>query len=223
VNRVVLAGVVVVAGAAAVGAAAGLAGRSASATPPSIPTSTSQVVDGLKGDAVWAPGKRPAPGFTLTDQSGRKVSLSALDNRPVLLTFLDATCRNQCPIAGRQLGDAVSRLHGTEPPAIVVVDVNPLEDTPANERAFAAHQHWTGTRWYWLNGSRAKLSAVWKTYGIEVVTKRYIVQGSAPIVNVTHTIAVYLVSGGDVRAAFLPPLEPNEVAGDVRVLEGSGA
>jgi len=221
VNRVVLVGVMVASGAAAVGAAAGLAARSQSATPAT--TSSTRTVGGLTGGAVWRAGQRPAPDFTLRDQTGSKVSLSALDGRPLLLTFLDATCRNQCPIAGRQLGDAVHRMHVTKPPAILVVDVNPLEDTPANERAFAAHQRWAHVPWHWLNGSRAELSAVWKKYGIQVITKRYLVQGEKPVINVTHTIAVYLIDRGDVRAAFLPPLEPSQVAQDVRVLEGSGA
>ena len=57
-----------------------------------------------------------------------------------------------------------------------------------------------------------------------MITKRYLVPGSKPVINVTHTIAVYLVDRhGDERAAFLPPLEPAQVAGDVRTLEGAGA
>lgn len=223
-NRVVLAGVVVVAGAAAVGAAAGLAGRSESATPGTTTASTTQSAGGLRADAVFAAGSRPAPAFTLRDQNGRSVSLRSLDQRPVLLTFLDSRCKNQCPIEGRQLTEAVQRLHGARPPAIVVVGVNPLQDTPSSERKFAKEQGWGNLPWYWLSGSRAALAPVWKKYGIQVITKRYIVPGSKPVINVTHTIAVYLVDRkGDERAAFLPPLEPAEVARDVRTLEGAGA
>jgi protein SCO1 len=225
VNRVVLAGVVVVAGAAAVGAAAGLASRSDSATPGTTsPTNSIQTVAGLKGDAVFAPGQRPAPAFTLRDQTGRTVTLHSLDNRPLLITFLDSRCKNQCPIEGRQLTQAVDRMHGAEPPAIVVVGVNPLQDTPASEQKFAKEQGWSKLPWYWLSGTRAALAPVWKKYGIQVITKRYIVPGTKPVINVTHTIAVYLVDRhGDERAAFLPPLVPAQVAEDVRRLEGSGA
>lgn len=222
-NRVVLAGVAVVAGAAAVGAAAGLAGRSESATPGTT-SQTTMSAGGLQGDAVWPSGTRPAPAFTLRDQNGRSVSLRSLGRRPVLLTFLDSRCKNQCPIEGRQLTDAMRSLHGAQPPAIVVVGVNPLQDTPASERAFAKEQGWSKLPWYWLSGTRAALAPVWKTYGIQVMTKRYIVPGSKPVIDVTHTIAVYLVDrNGDERAAFLPPLVPAQVARDVRTLEGAGA
>src|SRR5436305_4135852 len=33
---------------------------------------------GLRGDAVWASGSRPAPAFALTDQSGHRVSPASL-------------------------------------------------------------------------------------------------------------------------------------------------
>ena len=76
-----------------------------------------------------------------------------------------------------------------------------------------------------MNPLRVKsISISVRKYGIQVITKRYLVPGSKPVINVTHTIAVYLVDRhGDERAAFLPPLEPAQVAGDVRTLEGAGA
>jgi cytochrome oxidase Cu insertion factor (SCO1/SenC/PrrC family) len=118
----------------------------------------------------------------------------------------------------------MSNLQGARPPAIVVVGVNPLQDTPASERAFAKESGWGNLPWYWLSGTHAELAPVWKKYGIQVITKRYIVPGAKPVINVTHTIAVYLVDrNGDERAAFLPPLVPTDLAHDVRTLEGSGA
>src|SRR5260221_14273419 len=40
----------------------------------------------------------PAPAFALRDQDGAVVSLQALRGRPVVLTLLDGTCTEQCPL-----------------------------------------------------------------------------------------------------------------------------
>ncbi|HEX5289314.1 MAG TPA: hypothetical protein VFX25_10610, partial [Streptosporangiaceae bacterium] len=40
----------------------------------------------------------PAPGFSLTDQNGRTVSLASLRGKVVLMTFLDPVCTSDCPI-----------------------------------------------------------------------------------------------------------------------------
>lgn len=41
---------------------------------------------------TWAAGRRAAPAFTLRDQVGRRVSLTAYRGRPVIVTFIDPLC-----------------------------------------------------------------------------------------------------------------------------------
>ena len=101
------------------------------------------------------PGARAAPAFTLRDQTGTPVSLAALRGRPVLLTFLDSQCTQQCPIQGRQLASILRRLPAAQRPVLVVVSVDPSGDTPASIRSAMAKWGLAGPwTWHWLNGSR---------------------------------------------------------------------
>ena len=49
---------------------------------------------------------RPAPGFTLTDQAGRALSLASLRGKVVVLEFMDPHCTDICPIVSREYVDA---------------------------------------------------------------------------------------------------------------------
>ena len=168
----------------------------------------------LHGQAVWAAGARPAPGFVLTDQKGAAISLAALRGRPVLLTFLDSRCQAECPVQGRQLGSILRALRPSQRPTLVVVSVDHAGDTPASiGHALAEWQlrgPWTT---YWLNGaSRARLAVVWRKYGVLVVPKSN---------DIMHSLALYLIDRrGDERTAYLFPFLPGFVQSDLARLAG---
>ena len=163
----------------------------------------------LHGQAVWAAGSRPAPGFALRDQSGVLVSLRALRGRTVLLTFLDSQCHSSCPIVGRQLGSVMRRLAAASRPVIVVVSVDPKGDTPLGIRHALAKWQLRGP-WalHWLNAStRGQLARVWSEYGVVVEPKSN---------DVVHSLALYLIDrGGDERTAYLFPFLPSFVQHDL--------
>lgn len=165
------------------------------------------------GQAKWSPGERRAPPFTLRDQSGRSVSLASLRRRPVLLTFFDSVCRDQCPVAGRDLGIMLRQMAPAERPTLVIVSVNPTGDTPQSIRRATAEWGLAGPwRWHWLRGTRADLAPVWADYGVTVdPTTR----------DVTHGMALYLIDRrGFQRTAYLFPFLPNFVERDLKVLAG---
>jgi len=195
--------------AAALGVAGGLLlrdlrGSTAATAVPALPS--------FHGQAVWKAGARPAPGFSLRDQSGALVSLASLHGRPVLLTFLDSQCKASCPIEGRQLAWILRRLPASQRPALVVVSVDRSGDTPAGiHRALAKwglRGPWTT---HWLNApTRAGLAAVWRAYGVTVEP------GSNDIV---HSLALYLIDQhGDERTAYLFPFLPSFVQADLQRL-----
>jgi protein SCO1 len=66
--------------------------------------------------------------FTMTDHLGNPVGLSNLKGGWSLLFFGFTTCPDICPTTLSVLNDAVSGLE--EPPAIVMVSVDPERDTP---------------------------------------------------------------------------------------------
>ena len=81
---------------------------------------------------LGSPINIPAPGFSLTDQYGRPVTLSGLRGKVVLLTFLDPVCVTDCPLIAQEFRQA-ARLLGaaTSQVELVAVDVNPLYNAAA--------------------------------------------------------------------------------------------
>lgn len=75
----------------------------------------------------------PAPTFALHDQNGEVVSLQALRGHPLVLTFMDATCTEQCPIMIQYLNWAAQQFMTPQQVAQVewvAISVNP-NNTPA--------------------------------------------------------------------------------------------
>jgi cytochrome oxidase Cu insertion factor (SCO1/SenC/PrrC family) len=112
----------------------------------------------------------PAPGFTLTSQYGRPVSLASLRGKVVLLTFLDPVCTTDCPIIAQEMRSADLLLGGragdTE---LVAVVANPTYTSTAYTRAFTSQENLSQVpNWLFLTGSLSRLADVWHRYGIEV-------------------------------------------------------
>jgi protein SCO1 len=165
----------------------------------------------MHGQASWPAGERRAPPLELRDQKRRVVSLAELRDRPVLLTFLDSRCEEQCPIEGRQLGIMLRGMAPADRPTLVIVSVDPAGDTPASVRQAMVEWRLAGAwRWHWLRGSKSELAAVWRDYGITV----------EPATNdIMHGLALYLIDRrGFERTGYLFPFLPNFVALDLRTL-----
>jgi len=130
------------------------------------PTAAPIIANAIDGDA--APLNFAAPGFTLSDQDGRSVSLASLRGKVVLLTFLDPVCTSDCPLIAQEFRAADQMLgtqtHGVEMVAIVA---NPVYRSDAYTRAFDAQEGLSRLpNWLFLTGSLSQLQQVWKSYGI---------------------------------------------------------
>lgn len=170
-------------------------------------------------DATWAAGSKPAPDFTLREENGAPVSLSAFRGRPVLLTFMDPQCTNQCPTEARTLEAVVARLPASVRPQIVAVSVNQWGDGRAQLRH--ADRTWGLRRnWHWAIGAPQALRRVWADYKIAVMDSPTKAKGVV-VHNVSHTAGVFVVDRkGDQRALFLDPFTAADVARAVRQLAG---
>jgi cytochrome oxidase Cu insertion factor (SCO1/SenC/PrrC family) len=123
-------------------------------------------------DGSSAPLNSPAPGFTLTDQAGSRVSLASLHGKAVLLTFLDPVCVTDCPLiaqefreAGRLLASQAQRVE------LVAVNLNPLYSDVSYLRAFDTEESLTAVPdWVYLTGAPAQLRPVWRAYGVDSQT-----------------------------------------------------
>jgi cytochrome oxidase Cu insertion factor (SCO1/SenC/PrrC family) len=165
----------------------------------------------LHGQASWSPGEQPAPAFELRDHEGTLVSFAALRDRPILLTFFDSQCVDQCPLMGRELAIMLRRMRSEDRPTLLIVSVNPAGDTPTSIRRALANWRLAGPwRLHWLRGTKSELAAVWRDYGVTVdPTTR----------TVTHGLPLYLIDGrGFQRTGYLFPFLPNFVALDLKTL-----
>jgi len=114
--------------------------------------------------------EQAAPGFTLTDQHGRRASLAGFRGKTVLLGFFDPRCTQVCPVIAQEL-IAADRDLGPRAASVVFVgvNVNPQAQSVAAVRHFTAvHGLARLPNWYFLTGPTRQLAPVWRDYGIEV-------------------------------------------------------
>jgi cytochrome oxidase Cu insertion factor (SCO1/SenC/PrrC family) len=132
---------------------------------PSADTIVATALDGPPASVNY-----PAPGFALTDQHGREVTLAGLRGRTVLLTFLDPVCTSDCPLiaqefreAGALLGDRSRQVE------LVAIVANPLYRSPAVVQAFDRQERLDQVpNWLYLTGGAAQLEHAWNAYGYPV-------------------------------------------------------
>ena len=164
---------------------------------------------GLAGGLVMKAHSVPAPDFTLRDQRGAIISLADLRGRVIALTFLDTQCLDLCPLQASLLGSVQTDLGSNANFSVVVVSVRPEADTPSNIAKFAS-AHGLGGNFFWLNGSRPQLSAVWNSYGVGV----QVANGA-----LAHSSVIYLIDrSGYERVGFADVPDLASVESDVRIL-----
>ena len=194
------------AGLAGCGGGSGAAAGKATGTASSSETAASTAV-------CCRPGLKPH-GFTLTDQYGRRVSLSALA-RPrgdPGLPLLDLEGDGAADRAAdpRRAG----RTDITPAVPALAISVDPTPDTPAHVRAFLRANSLTG-RLEYLTGNTARLRAVWRAY--------HVVPASAGEGAYERGAFVLLArqEPGRARELLLEELTPEVLAHDVRKLEAA--
>jgi len=166
--------------------------------PSGIPASISTQLASLMG--LSPVPARPAPGFTLTDQHGRTLTLASLKGHAVVLEFMDPHCIDICPIVSQEFINAYRDLGGAASRAVfVAVNVNPYHHRVSDVAAYSSeHQLTTIPSWHFLTGPLASLRAVWRAYQIEV-------QAPGRNADIVHTSVVYFIDpSGRERFAAAP-------------------
>ena len=166
---------------------------------------------------TWAAGSKRAPGFSLTDQRGRPVSIARFRGRPVIVTFIDPLCRNLCPLEAKVIDSVEASLPAADRPAVVAVSVDQWGD--ARRYLLEDEVKWKlGSDWRWAVGKPAALRRVWRAYEIAVRDTPKTVAG-VTVHNISHTEGIFLLDRrGYQRALYLYPFEATDVARTVRQL-----
>jgi cytochrome oxidase Cu insertion factor (SCO1/SenC/PrrC family) len=129
-----------------------------------------------------------APGFTLTDQDGRTLSLASLRGKVVVLEFMDPHCTDICPIVSQEFVDAYHDLGPLASKVVfAAVNVNQYHAAVADVAAFSrVHQLTSIPGWHFFTGPVKKLRTVWRDYNIDVAAPH-------PNGDILHTSAVYFI------------------------------
>lgn len=127
----------------------------------SSPALSSTAGEAFEGAAL--PSPRPAPDFTLRDQSGRPVALSSLRGRPVVLAFLYPGCGAGCVLVAEQIRGALDDL--AHPVPVVIVNAGSSPSRPAAVKRFLEEVSLSGRALY-LDGPPQQLRNIWRSYRV---------------------------------------------------------
>jgi cytochrome oxidase Cu insertion factor (SCO1/SenC/PrrC family)/thiol-disulfide isomerase/thioredoxin len=150
--------------------------------------SDSSSADSLATNPYLDPGTalpgHAAPGFTLSDESGRPISLSAYRGKVVFLDFNDSECTTICPLtttamreAQRMLGPAGAQVQ------LLGIDANPKATSIADVLSYSQLHGMLG-KWHFLTGSLPQLRRVWRDYHVQADIERGLIE---------HTPALYVI------------------------------
>ena len=154
---------------------------------PATPTPGS-VPKGLAYNQYLDPGgvlSKTAPGFTLRNQFGMRVSLAQFRGKVVLLAFSDSECTTICPLTTTAMLDAKAMLGAAgRNVQLLGIDANPDATAVRNVWSYS-EVHGMLHSWEFLTGTPKQLATVWKRYAIYDA----IVGG-----QIDHTPALYVIS-----------------------------
>jgi protein SCO1/2 len=161
-------------------------------------------------DGALLPGSLRPRGFTLTNQHGRRVSLSALRGKVTILTFLYTASKTTAPLIAQQIRGALEELPKGTP--ALAISLDPAGDTPARVRAFL-HAASLTNRMEYLTGSAAQLTPVWRAYAVAPAS-------AGAVAYERGAFVLLLDKRGAPRVEFpVEELTPEALAHDVRKLE----
>jgi protein SCO1 len=157
---------------------------------------------------------KPAPGFTLTKQDGKRVSLGELRGKVLAITFIFANCADTCPLLTAKLvgiQNALGSDFGTKV-YFVSITVDPDRDTPQVLKRYAEAYRANTAGWAFLTGTPAEIRNVTNLYGIY---SKKTARG-----DVDHTFLTSLIDQtGTLRVQYMGvKFSPDEMLRDLQSL-----
>jgi cytochrome oxidase Cu insertion factor (SCO1/SenC/PrrC family) len=150
----------------------------------------------------------PAPGFTLTDQQGRTLSLADLRGKVVVLEFMDPHCTDICPIVSAEYVDAYHDLGKLGSKVVfAAVNVNQYHAAVPDMMAYSReHQLISIPGWHFLTGALPALRTVWDDYNVQVMAP-------SPDADIVHTSVVYFIDPSGRERFVASPMADHTAAG----------
>ncbi len=158
---------------------------------------------------------KPAPDFTLTDQTGATVRLSQFKGKLVLLNFIYTRCVDVCPITTANLAQVqrqlIRRGWWAQDVIFLSVTTDPAYDSPPILAAYGKKYHADPRGWHFLTGRPDVVRRVYASYGVEV--------RSAPKGLQEHLLPTFMIDRtGKVLGAYGVNPDPANVLKDLEHL-----
>jgi protein SCO1/2 len=124
------------------------------------------LVAGVFAFAIFQPIKvlpriRLAPGFTLTDQNGQRLTSEDMRGTVVLYNFLYTGCGAECERMNATMQEVQQRLIGMDlgglPVEFVTISFDPANDTPEVLQRYAENLGADSSQWRFATGEEARL------------------------------------------------------------------
>jgi protein SCO1/2 len=99
---------------------------------------------------------KPAPDFALQDADGKRVGLSDLRGKVIVLHFIYAGCPDVCPLHADKIAEVQAMINQTpmkEQVSFVTITTDPKNDTPDVLRAYGGQHHLDPVNWQFLTTS----------------------------------------------------------------------
>ena len=165
----------------------------------------------LSPAAVNVAGAEIGGPFTLTDQSGARVTSAGLIDGPTLIYFGYTFCPDVCPVDVAVMASAVDLLaeqgFGVTP---VFVTIDPARDTSEALIYYAEAMH---PELVALTGTAAEIKAAANAY--RVYYERVDLEDSAADYLMSHSTFTYFVMPDGLKALFRNGFPPEEMAGEI--------
>ncbi len=175
----------------------------------SNPTTGRRAADITEFDGNSLPHLRAA-NFTLTNQNGKRVTLSHDRGHVVVLAWIHSLCKDNCPFMVEQIKGALNLLpdrgRGVD---VIGISVEPKQDTVRHRREFLADHEMTH-RMQYVNGPLKVMRRVWKSYAIQPVSA-----------SADHSAFTFVIAQNGVEQIGFPSVQltSGALAHDIRVLE----
>lgn len=157
---------------------------------------------------------RPLAELALVDQAGEAFALGRLRGRWTLLFFGFTHCPDVCPMTLALLAEVRRALADLPPdlrPAVVLVTVDPLRDTPEVLARYVRH---FDPEFVGVTGNPDAITELTRELGVAVMVAAPAADGSY---TVDHSAAVFVIDpGAAYTAVFSTPHDVDTIARDFR-------
>lgn len=159
------------------------------------------------GKLLWKPAELPVYGqvqdFSLTERSGRAVSLADLKGKIWVADFIFTRCAGICPMMTSKMRMIQERFKTYPDLKLVSFSVDPEHDTPEVLTEYAKHFNADTVKWLFLTGDKEQLFKLSSQHFYLGVSDIPAAQREAPDQSVDHSSKFALVDkDGKIRGYY---------------------